>query len=319
VDIRRLAITLLSATAYSCRRFFSKEHAVSKRPVQNNPQTVTVLGARGMLGSDLVPVLEQQGYRVRGFDLPECDITRPRDLEQALEHADIVINAAAYTNVDAAEKNKATAMAVNAEAPGQLGKLAAAAGIRVVHISTDFVFDGQLDRPYREDDPPNPLGVYGASKLEGERRLLSSGCAGLVVRIQWTYGRAGNHFISKFLERARGQDELKMVADQTGSPTWTRDVATALTTLLPQAPVGLLHFAARGYATRFEIAREILALHGLKNKELRPCRTADFPAAAARPLNSRFDCTRIDALLPAPRPHWRDSLRTFLDAAAGRT
>ena len=290
---------------------------MTEQPVRKNkPETVVVLGARGMLGSDLVPALEQSGRQIRAFDLPECDITRAADLERALEQADLVINAAAWTDVDGAEKNPEAAYAVNAEAPGRLGELAARMGAYVIHISTDFVFDGRLDRPYREDDPPNPLGVYGATKFEGERRLLASGCAGLVLRIQWTYGRFGKHFISKFLERVRSGVPLMMVADQIGSPTWTRDVSAAIAALLPRRPTGLLHYAAGGYATRFEIAREILELRDLGDKPLQPCRTADFPAAAARPLNSRFDCTRVDALLPDPRPHWRDSLRKYLASEA---
>jgi len=267
-----------------------------------------------MLGTDLCAALRASGRQVTVFDLPEFDITRVDHLEQALAGAEAVVNCAAYTNVDGAEAQRAVAEAVNAQAPGQLGQLAAARRVYVLHISTDFVFDGELDRPYREDDEPRPLSVYGATKLAGERALQASGCPGAVVRVQWTYGKAGANFVSKFLARAAATDELMMVEDQMGSPTWTRDVAGALCHLLDRRVEGLFHYAAAGYATRYEVAQAILALRGLSGKRLRPCRTADFPAAACRPLNSRFDCARIEALGVPPRPPWREALARFLAA-----
>jgi len=265
-----------------------------------------------MLGTELVEVLRAAGYRVAVSDLPECDVTQADQVAEALAGVDAVINCAAYTNVDGAESAVEVAQAVNAKAPGLLGRLAAERNIYALHVSTDFVFDGSLDRPYRETDMPAPLSVYGATKLAGEAAIFASGCRCAVVRVQWTYGRGGNHFVAKFLARARQQDELKMVADQVGSPTWTRDVALALADLTAGRIEGLFHYAAAGYVTRFEVAQAILELSDLSGKQLSACRTADFPAAAQRPLNSRFDCAKIEAVLSLRRPPWRDALARFL-------
>jgi dTDP-4-dehydrorhamnose reductase len=275
-------------------------------------QHIAVLGGRGMLGTDLCQALRAAGCRVRALDLPEFDITRAEHLEPALAGAAAVVNCAAYTNVDGAESQPNVADAVNHRAVGTLGRLAAARGIYTLHIGTDFVFDGELDRPYRENDVPRPLSVYGASKLAGEQALQASGCAHAIVRVEWTYGRAGQNFVSKFLARAAVTDDLMMVADQVGAPTWTGDVAVALRDLLERRAQGLFHYAAEGYATRFEVAQAILELAGMGGKRLRPCRTGDFPAAARRPLNSRFDCTAIDAVLGQPRTPWRAALARYL-------
>jgi dTDP-4-dehydrorhamnose reductase len=265
-----------------------------------------------MLGTDLSAALRATGREVRVLDLPECDVTRSEHLERALVGAEAVVNCAAYTQVDTAETNRAVADAVNHVAVGALGRLAAARGVYVLHISTDFVFDGTLDRPYQETDVARPLSVYGATKLAGEEALAASGCGQAVVRVQWTYGSAGQHFSGKIRTRARAGGGLSVVADQVGSPTWTRDVAAALVELLGQRAEGLFHYAAAGYASRYEVAAAALELSGLTGTRLTACCTGDFPAAAPRPLNSRFDCSRIDERLSAPRPHWREALGRFL-------
>lgn len=279
---------------------------------------ILVTGANGMLGTDLASMLETAGYHVHGCDLPEVDITRPAQLAKQLAGCAAVINCAAYTDVDGAETHQAAADAVNHKAVADLGRLARQYDLHVIHISTDFVFNGTLDRPYRETDAPRPLSIYGKTKLAGERALAASGCRHAIVRVQWTYGGAGQNFVTKFLQRADGADELLMVADQHGSPTCTQDVAGALIELLRQRAEGLYHYAASGYATRFEVAKAVLEETGMTEKTLKPCRTADFPAAARRPLNSRFDCRRIDGRLTRPRPHWRDSLATFVHKTLGR-
>ena len=265
-----------------------------------------------MLGTDLCQALRAAGCRVTAPDLPEFDITRADHVELALGGTSAVVNCAAYTNVDGAETKRELAEAVNHVAVGTLGRLAAARGLYVLHISTDFVFDGELERPYRETDLPRPLSVYGASKLAGEQALGAAGGEHAIVRVQWTYGRGGQNFVSKFLARAAVTDDLAMVADQVGAPTWTRDVSMALLEVLERRRQGLFHYAAVGYASRFEVAQAILELGGLTGKRLRPCRTSDFPAAARRPLNSRFDCSAIDAVLAQPRRPWRAALARYL-------
>ncbi len=274
-------------------------------------QQVAVTGGRGMLGTDVIRSLSAHGWGAQALDLPEFDLRDAAAMSAALAEADAVVNCAAYTNVDQAEREPELAAAVNADAVGRLGAWAARHRKYVLHISTDFVFDGQGDHPYSEDDPPCPLSVYGRTKLAGEQALADSGCRHAIVRIQWTYGAAGNHFIRKLLERARQTPDVKMVDDQVGSPTWTAEVAEALCFLLAHRVEGLYHFAAAGYASRFEVAEFAVRELGLSCRLAR-CRTADFPAPARRPLNSRFDCRRIDAILPKPRRAWEDALREFL-------
>ncbi|MBT3378831.1 MAG: dTDP-4-dehydrorhamnose reductase [Lentisphaerae bacterium] len=273
---------------------------------------IAVLGGRGMLGTELCCQLAARGVTVTAYDLPEFDICNESQLADAVGDADAVVNCAAYTNVDGAEAQPNVAEAVNAGAMTALGELAARAHTHVIHVSTDFVFNGASDRPYNEDDDPSPLSVYGKTKLRGERAVLGADCPAAVVRVQWTFGQAGNNFITKFLERVAGGGDLLMVDDQHGAPTWTHDVSHALIELLEQQTTGLYHFAASGYTTRYSVAEHILDVLGLK-RNLAPCRTADFPAAAERPLNSRFDCTKIDSILTRPRPAWKDSLTTFLE------
>ena len=160
---------------------------------------VAVFGGRGMLGTDLIDTLMSRGLVPTTYDLPELDIRNARHLEMALQEADAAVNCAAYTNVDGAESDPDTAFSVNADAVGTLGRLATAKDVPVLHISTDFVFNGKGNDPYKENDPVGPLSVYGASKLKGEQLLAQSGCLYCIVRIQWTYGKAGNNFIMKIL------------------------------------------------------------------------------------------------------------------------
>lgn len=273
---------------------------------------IAVTGGRGMLGTDLACELRRAGFEPVPLDLPEFNLCDSAHLRRLVAECDAVINCAAYTNVDKAESEPALAAAVNAAAPGELGRLAAAAGRYVLHISTDFVFDGAGEHPWRETDTPAPLSVYGSTKLDGERTLAASGCRHAVVRVQWTYGKNGNHFIKKLLERAQSAAEVKMVDDQVGAPTWTRDVSAALVELLKRQATGLYHYAAAGFASRLDVAAFALRELGLERR-LVACKTADFPAPARRPLNSRFDCSRLDGLLGSGfRRPWQDALREFL-------
>ena len=274
-------------------------------------QTLAVLGGRGMLGSDLAALCTKRDFDVRVYDLPEFDITNPGHLKEAVEAADTIVNCAAYTNVDGAESEAELAFRVNGEAVGRLGELARQGGKRVVHFSTDFVFDGRLDRPYTETDVANPISKYGESKLMGEQLLMASGCSCCVVRLEWTYGRHGRNFVSKLIERARADGSVRVVDDQVGAPTATCEVAGTVCELLEKGAEGLFNFAAAGYASRYEIAVFILDRLGL-NVEAAPCQTSDFRAPAARPLNSRFDCSKIESLLSGPIAPWQEPLERFL-------
>ncbi len=273
---------------------------------------VVVLGARGMLGTDLTRILDQKGIHSEALDLPEFDITDTGQLKEAVAPGRIIINCAAYTNVEKAESEPDLAYKVNAEAVGRLGRFAADADANVVHISTDFVFDGKIDRPYTETDPTNPINAYGQSKLAGEQLLAQTGCRFCIIRLEWTYGLAGTNFVKKLIERAKSGQPLKVVDDQVGSPTATVEAAKAICKLLPNLPEGFFHFAAAGYVSRYEMARFIFDKLEM-TVDLSPCKSSDFSTAADRPLNSRFDCSKMETLLGEPISPWRGPLENFLE------
>jgi dTDP-4-dehydrorhamnose reductase len=273
--------------------------------------SVFILGGKGMLGSDLAKTCEQEGIDIRILDLPEFDITNHRQFEKTFENTQIIINCAAYTDVDGAENNPDLAYKVNAEAVGRLGTFAFKHNKWILHISTDFVFDGELDRPYSESDPTNPINTYGKTKLAGEQLLAKSGCKYCILRIEWTYGSARNNFVTKLIKRAKAGDTLRVVDDQFGSPTATTEVAKAICNLLNHKPQGIFHFAGSGYVSRFETARFIFDKLS-RDVDLLPCKTNDYISAAARPLNSRFNCSKITNLLARPIEHWQGPLEQFL-------
>jgi len=276
-----------------------------------NDTRIAILGGRGMLGTDIASICEQKGFDVKVFDLPEFNITDSQQLKQVVEAAGLIVNCAAYTNVDGAESEAELAYQVNSEAVGRLGAIAKESDKWVLHISTDFVFDGRLNRPYVETDPANPINTYGRTKLAGEQLLSGSGCKYCIIRVEWTYGSAGNNFVTKLLQRAKDTKTIKVVDDQFGSPTATTGVAKVISKLLPKMPEGIFHFAGAGYVSRYEMAMFILDKLEV-NVNLLPCKTSDFSAPAARPLNSRFDCSKISALLDEPIKPWQESLEIFL-------
>ena len=277
----------------------------------SHDNSIAIFGGRGMLGTDLASICEQRGFSAAVFDLPEFDIANPQQLQDAVNGAPIIVNCAAYTNVDGAEDDAELAYRVNAETVGRLGAIARQAEKWVLHISTDFVFDGKSDRPYVETDPAHPINTYGESKLAGEQLLAQSGCAHCIVRVEWTYGSAGNNFVTKLIRRAKEGKALKVVDDQIGSPTATTEVAAVICELLAKRPEGLFHFASSGYVSRYEMARFIFDKLSM-DVDLLPCKTSDYASPAARPLNSRFDCSKISALLDEPIENWQVSLERFL-------
>jgi len=273
-------------------------------------EKVAILGGMGMLGSEVASLCVQR-YDSSVFDLPDFDITNDEQLEEIVAGASIVINCAAYTNVDKAESETDLAYAVNSEAVSRLGAFAKKAGLWVLHISTDFVFDGMSDKPYVETDAANPLNAYGKSKLSGERLLIESGCRYCIMRVEWTYGLHGNNFVTKLISRAKTHGELKVVDDQIGSPTATVEAAKVICELSAKKPEGIFHFASDGYVSRYEMARFILDKASM-DVSLSPCRSSDFVTPATRPLSSRFDCGKIKALLDEPIEGWQNPLERFL-------
>ena len=276
-----------------------------------NDTMIAILGGKGMLGTDLANICRQQGFDVKVFDLPEFDIRNYHQLTQAVGTVDVIVNCAAYTNVDGAESEADLAYQVNAAAVGRLGAIAHQTDKWVLHVSTDFVFDGRLNRAYVETDLPNPINAYAKTKLAGEQLLSESGCRHCIIRLEWTYGSAGNNFVTKIVRRAKTDKIVRVVDDQIGSPTATTEVAKVICKLLPKRPEGIFHFASAGYVSRFEMAKFVFDKLAM-DVNLLPCKTSDFVSAAARPLNSRFDCSKIKTLLDETIEPWQVPLERFL-------
>ena len=272
---------------------------------------VIILGGKGMLGTDVAAECKSRGIDYEVFDLPEFDITNEHQLLSVIHPAHTIVNCAAYTNVEKAETETELAFRVNAEAVRMLAASARKSGAWVLHISTDFVFDGVSNEPYNEKDIPHPINAYGRTKLAGERLLDENHCHYCIMRLEWTYGLKGDNFIKKILQKARTAKEMKVVDDQNGSPTATTEAAKAICDLIHKKPTGIYHFASQGYASRLDIAEFIAEKLNL-NVRMIPCKTADFPSAAARPLNSTFNCDKIRPLLSGPIKHWQEPLEEFL-------
>jgi dTDP-4-dehydrorhamnose reductase len=272
-------------------------------------EKIVLLGARGMLGSEVYSLFTDKN--ITALDLPEFDITNKSLLEKAVEDASVVINCAAYTDVEKAESQTDLAFKVNAEAVGNLAELAGRNNTYVIHISTDFVFDGKKNTPYLETDPANPINAYGKSKLQGELLLTQKHNLFSIIRVQWTYGKSGNNFIAKLVSLSRQKNSLKVVDDQLGSPTWTLEAAKVIREFIVKKPQGLFHFAAAGSASRYEMAKFVFEKLQL-NTEIVPCKSNEFKTAAQRPLNSRFCCDKIQSLLDKPIELWQNPLERFL-------
>lgn len=273
---------------------------------------VLLLGASGMLGRELAAAAPA-GVALVGPDLPRIELTDRHSIERAIAlHApDAVLNAAAYTRVDDAERDGAAAHAVNAVAVGALADACARRGTTLVHFSTDYVFDGRGTRPWREDDAPAPINRYGASKREGELLLAASGAPALVLRTQWLFGAHGKSFPRTMWERARASRETRVVVDQTGRPTHAGDLARATWALLDRGARGIVHVANDGVATWYDLARAVFAAAG-RPELVAPCTTADYPTPASRPAYSVLDTSKLETMLGAPLPRWEEALTRFL-------
>ncbi|HEV8701246.1 MAG TPA: dTDP-4-dehydrorhamnose reductase [Candidatus Polarisedimenticolia bacterium] len=275
-----------------------------------------VLGAGGMLGRVLVEVLEEVFPGTISATRAEADVTDRFRLETEIERLrpDAIINCAAYTDVDGCEADPEAARRINVEGAGNAARAAAAAGCRILHVSTDFVFDGRARRPYTEDDPPAPLSEYGRGKLEGEGEVAALAPDHLIVRTAWLYGAGRPNFVDAIRARARNGGTLRVVDDQLGSPTYVLDLARALCRLVDGEVRGLIHFANSGICSRFEMARFILDAGGFRGVALQPIQTAEAGRIAVRPAFSALDATRYTRLAgKAPRT-WQEALREYLVA-----
>ena len=271
-----------------------------------------IFGARGQLGRDLLRVFHAEG-EVQGYDLPEADISDEVALQPMVERfaPDLIVNAAAYTNVDGAEDDLEAAFLANEVGARNLADLAAYRQIPIVHYSTDYVFDGTKRTPYEEDDPIAPLGVYGKTKAAGEAAVRKANARHFIVRTAWLYGPGGNNFVEKVLRAAKEKPALKIVTDETGSPTHTLDLAEATRALAHTEHFGVYHVVNTDHCSRFDYAKEILRLAGLTTP-IAPCTADEFPAKAMRPRYSVLSTRKLrEATGHVMRP-WQDALRDYL-------
>jgi len=287
---------------------------------------VLVIGRTGQISTELLARLPAAGHAVLGLEPPEFDLTDAGQVAAAFAdfRPEAVINAAAYTAVDRAEDERDLAFAVNATGPALLGEAAARAGIPVVHYSTDYVFDGSKATPYTEADAPNPVGIYGASKLAGEQQLHATQPRSVTLRTAWVCSAHGNNFLRTMLRLGRERPELRVVADQHGAPTFADDLADAAIALLPRlaaAPVGdpafgIAHLTGTPFTTWHGFATAIFeaaARRGQPAPRLVAITTDEYPTRARRPANSRLDCTRAATVLGLPPADWRQGLERCLD------
>jgi dTDP-4-dehydrorhamnose reductase len=282
---------------------------------------ILLTGANGQVGSELrrslVPLGEIVAFDRAGLDLahPEALIARVRDVAPQA-----IVNAGGYTAVDKAEGEPEQASAINGTAPRVLAEEARRLGAILVHYSTDYVFDGEKASPYTEADTPNPLSVYGRSKLEGERAVIASGCRHLTLRTSWVYGTRGRNFLLTMLRFAGEGRALRVVDDQIGAPTWCREIADATATLLARPELaspgadGLYHLTASGFTSWFGFARAIfdspeLARLGIARPTLEAIPTSEYPTPARRPRNSRLDCNRLESGAGLRLAPWDEALR----------
>jgi len=281
---------------------------------------VLVLGAGGQVARAVIGVMSG-AHELIVKTRADLDIADAGALDRAFAQAkpDWIVNGAAYTAVDLAEDERARAAAINDSAVGAVAAAAVRARARLLHLSTDFVFDGASNRAYLPADEPNPLGVYGATKLAGERRALEGGCAALVLRTAWVYAAVGKNFVLTMLKLMREREQVRVVSDQIGTPTWATGIASAIRDLLElNAPAGIYHWTDLGLASWYDFAVAIQdeALErGLLPRAVAivPIATSEYPTRARRPAFSVLDSRATRALVSAPAVHWRHNLRMMLD------
>jgi dTDP-4-dehydrorhamnose reductase len=290
---------------------------------------IVITGAGGQLGSRLVAFAADQGRDVLACTSSQWDITDPAAAQRILQRGDVVINCAAYTNVDGAESDEATAYAVNAAGPEYIARACARVGARLIHVSTDYVFNGDFGsdsegaapHPYEPSDETGPLGVYARSKLAGELAVLAALPEAIVVRTAWLYtGGAGKDFVAVMRRLAAGDGLVDVVDDQTGSPTYVADLAAALLQVADAGVQGrVLHAANEGAVSRFEQARAVFEECGADPQRVRPVSTAQFPRPAPRPSYSALSSRESAAAGLTPLRPWRSALVDALAATPGGT
>lgn len=291
----------------------------------NSPR-ILIIGKNGQVGHELIRTLAPLGT-LAAIDYPEIDLTQPESIRAQLSQhqPSIIVNAAAHTAVDRAETEETRATQINGTAPGILAEHAKSSGALLIHYSTDYVYDGAKTSPYVETDHPNPLGAYGRSKLAGDLAIASSGCDYMIFRLCWVYGSRGANFMLTMMRLAREREQLRVVADQSGCPTWCRMIAEA-TALALMGNIhsgaararynGVYHLAASGSATWHDFAEAIIQsmpAEGKKCSFVQPITTDEYPLPAKRPPYSVLNCDKLYSTFGVRLPDWRDSLRHVID------
>ena len=293
---------------------------------------ILVPGKTGQVGWELQGALAPLGT-VIALDRSGMDLANPDSIRRVIRDAkpEVIVNAAAYNNVDKAESEPELAMRVNGVAPGIMAEEAKRLGAILIHYSTDYVFDGELDRPYNEDDPPNPLSEYGRSKLAGEQAIASSGAPHLIFRTSWVYAARGQNFVRTMLRLGRERSELRIVDDQVGAPNWARFIAKATAQVLRQLGdghkaignrAGIYNLTATGAVSWYGFASAIFveakAQLGMTPPKLIPITTAEYPLPARRPANSRLDNSKLTAAFGLTPPSWDAMLTACIHEMAGQ-
>jgi dTDP-4-dehydrorhamnose reductase len=277
---------------------------------------ILVTGAKGMLGTDLVRILEEHSHKVFATDIEELDITQFDSVKKMVSDIspDVIVNCAAYTDVDKAEEEPEKAFLINSTGVRNLALVCKDLDIELCHISTDYVFDGTKEGPYAPDDLPNPINTYGKSKLAGEEHVQKICNKFYIVRTSWLYGKHGKNFVYTILDLAKKRKELRVVDDQIGSPTWTVTLAQAVAKIIQTQKYGIYHVTDKteNGISWYQFACEIVRLSGLKTEAI-PVKTGEFSLLARRPLNSVLDQTRIKSVLNEVLPSWDESLKQFLE------
>ena len=277
---------------------------------------ILVTGALGQLGREICRLAESSEHTYVFTDsrvqsgVSKLDITDPEAVKAAVQGIDVIVNCAAYTDVNRAETDPETARKVNAFAPAALAQAAKAAGAMLIHVSTDYVFDGTSNVPYTEDAAKNPLGVYGRTKLEGENAVAASGCRHLIFRTSWLYSNTGKNFFLTMADLTASKPEIKVVADQAGTPTYAYDLAYLITYIIEENLLdrtGVYNYSNEGVCSWFDFAAEICSMLGHTCRVV-PCRTEDYPSPAARPHYSVMDKTKVKRDFGIEVPYWRRSL-----------
>lgn len=285
-----------------------------------NNKTILVTGANGQLGNEMQIVAQGSEDRYLFTDVAELDITDAEAVEKMIRenHVDVIVNCAAYTNVDKAEEEPAVAEWLNALAVKNLAESAKRNDAVLIHISTDYVFGGtQNNTPCREDQPANPTGVYGKTKLQGEEAIKAIGCRYVIIRTAWLYSEFGKNFLKTMLNLTATKPELKVVFDQTGTPTYAYDLAEAIFEIIEnrkyEGHEGIYHYSNEGVCSWYDFTKMIAAYAGHSSCRIYPCHSNEFPSKVVRPSYSVLDKTKFKDTFGVEVPYWTDSLKKCID------